>query len=39
VEVTGPGAAVLAWIIGRSAGEGLKATAADGRPPAPPPWL
>lgn len=39
VEVSGPAHALLAWLAGRSAGEGLRASTADGRPPAVPAWL
>jgi maleylpyruvate isomerase len=39
IEVSGPAAELLAWLIGRSDGDGLDATGAGGRPPAPPVWL
>lgn len=37
-EVSGPVAELTGWLLGRSAGRGLR-TAGGGKPPAPPRWL
>jgi maleylpyruvate isomerase len=39
VEVSGPAADLLAWLIGRADGSALAAGPDGGRPPAPPAWL
>jgi maleylpyruvate isomerase len=42
VQVRGEAAHVLGWLVGRTAGEGVEAVTADGRPtpvPAPPRWI
>jgi maleylpyruvate isomerase len=42
VQVRGEAAQVLGWLVGRTAGEGVAAVAADGSPapvPSPPRWL
>jgi maleylpyruvate isomerase len=39
VEVAGPSADLLAWLIGRAPGTGLATSSGVGKPPTPPPWL
>ncbi|GAA4084655.1 maleylpyruvate isomerase family mycothiol-dependent enzyme [Nonomuraea soli] len=37
--VAGSAADVLAWLTGRSAGEGVSVVSGKGGPPSPPPWM